>query len=50
MVVKTSPSKHFEIGRELRRRIMLAFEREGINSPMTQQLLNMAKRGEGIKG
>jgi small conductance mechanosensitive channel len=50
LMVKTSPSKHFEIGRELRRRIKLAFEREGIRSPMTQQQLSMAKRGEGSKG
>ncbi len=41
LIVKTSPTKHFEIGRELRRRIKLAFEREGIKAPMPQQQLVM---------
>ncbi len=34
LMVKTTPTKHFEIGRELRRRIKLAFEREGIKAPL----------------
>jgi small conductance mechanosensitive channel len=50
LMVKTSPSKHVEIGRELRRRIKLAFEREGIKAPMPQQQLLLANPGEGIKG
>jgi moderate conductance mechanosensitive channel len=42
LMVKTSPTKHFEIGRELRRRIKYAFEREGIKAPMPQQQLILA--------
>ncbi len=42
LMVKTSPTKHFEIGRELRRRIKFAFEREGIKAPMPQQQLILA--------
>jgi small conductance mechanosensitive channel len=39
LMVKTLPAKHFEIGRELRRRIKLAFERENIKAPLPQQQL-----------
>jgi small conductance mechanosensitive channel len=39
LMVKTSPTKHFEIGRELRRRIKLAFERAGIKVPNSHQQL-----------
>jgi moderate conductance mechanosensitive channel len=39
LMLKTSPTKHFEIGRELRRRIKFAFERAGIKAPMPQQQL-----------
>jgi small-conductance mechanosensitive channel len=42
LMVKTSPTKHFDIGRELRRRIKFAFEREGIKAPMPQQQLILA--------
>jgi moderate conductance mechanosensitive channel len=42
LMVKTSPTKHYEIGRELRRRIKFAFEREGIKAPMPQQQLILA--------
>jgi moderate conductance mechanosensitive channel len=42
VMVKTSPTKHFDIGRELRRRIKFAFEREGIKAPMPQQQLILA--------
>jgi moderate conductance mechanosensitive channel len=42
LMVKTSATKHFEIGRELRRRIKFAFEREGIKAPMPQQQLILA--------
>jgi small-conductance mechanosensitive channel len=42
LMVKTSPTKHYELGRELRRRIKFAFEREGIKAPMPQQQLILA--------
>lgn len=41
MFVKTAPGKHFETGRELRRRIKMAFEREGIRTPLAKQQLLM---------
>jgi moderate conductance mechanosensitive channel len=46
LIVKTSPAKNLEIGRELRRRIKLAFEREGIKAPMPQQQLVMTNPTE----
>ncbi|MCI0664247.1 MAG: mechanosensitive ion channel family protein [Acidobacteria bacterium] len=46
LMIKTPPAKHFEIGRELRRRIKLAFEREGIKAPMPQQQLVMTNAPE----
>ena len=49
LMLKTSPAKHFEIGRELRRRIKLAFEREGIKSPMPQQQLILSNPPGGSK-
>jgi len=45
-MIKTPPAKHIEIGRELRRRIKLAFEREGIKAPMPQQQLVMTNAPE----
>jgi small conductance mechanosensitive channel len=46
LMIKTPPAKHFEIGRELRRRIKLAFEREGIKAPLPQQQLVMTNPPE----
>jgi len=43
MFVKTAPGKHFETGRELRRRIKLAFDREGIRTPLAKQQLLMTE-------
>jgi moderate conductance mechanosensitive channel len=55
LMVKTSPARHFDLGRELRRRIKLAFEREGIRAPLPQQQLILSspiEKGqiEGAKG
>jgi small-conductance mechanosensitive channel len=50
LMVKTSPTKHFDIGRELRRRIKFAFEREGIKAPMPQQQLILANPLDAGKG
>jgi moderate conductance mechanosensitive channel len=50
LMVKTSPTKHYELGRELRRRIKFAFEREGIKAPMPQQQLILANPLDAGKG
>jgi moderate conductance mechanosensitive channel len=50
LMIKTTPAKHLELGRELRRRIKLAFEREGIKAPMPQQQLVMANPPEKDEG
>ena len=39
LVVKTAPAQQADIGRELRRRIKLAFDRAGIKAPSGQQQL-----------
>jgi small-conductance mechanosensitive channel len=39
LVVKTAPARQTEIGRELRRRIKLAFDREGIKAPSGRQII-----------
>jgi small conductance mechanosensitive channel len=33
LLAKTAPNKQTEVGRELRRRVKLAFDQEGIKSP-----------------
>jgi small conductance mechanosensitive channel len=45
LTAKTAPNKQADVARELRRRIKLAFEREGIKVPSTrQQLILMNER------
>jgi len=39
LILKTAPAQQAEIGRELRRRIKLAFDREGVRVPSGQQQL-----------
>jgi small conductance mechanosensitive channel len=39
LVAKTAPNKHADIGRELRRRVKLAFDQEGIKAPPPQLTL-----------
>jgi small conductance mechanosensitive channel len=54
LTVKTAPAKQAEIGRELRRRLKLAFDREGIRVPSGQQQLILAtetgRQGDGATG
>jgi small conductance mechanosensitive channel len=55
LLAKTAPNKQSDVGRELRRRIKLAFDQEGIKTPSpTQQLVLTSqpqeRRGEGVKG
>lgn len=47
MVVKTAPARHIDIGRELRRRIKLAFDREGIRVPLEpEQMMKQVFQSE----
>jgi moderate conductance mechanosensitive channel len=39
MLIKTQPTKHIQVGRELRARVKTAFEREGISMPVQQQII-----------
>jgi moderate conductance mechanosensitive channel len=39
LLAKTSANKQADVGRELRRRIKLAFDQEGIKTPAPPQLL-----------
>jgi small conductance mechanosensitive channel len=39
LLAKTAPNKQTDVGRELRRRVKLAFDQEGIKSPAQPQLL-----------
>lgn len=41
MMVKTAPARQFDIGRELRRRIKLAYEQHGVKTPLAKQQLLM---------
>lgn len=43
IVVKTAPARHFEIARELRRRIKQAFDAAGIRVPPTMRLAEMVR-------
>ena len=44
LMVKTTPTMQFEIARELRRRIKLAFDREGIKTPSARQQLVITRK------
>jgi small conductance mechanosensitive channel len=48
LVVKTRPSEQFRVSRELRRRIKMAFDREGIEIPFPQQ--TVWHRGVAVTG
>jgi small conductance mechanosensitive channel len=39
LLAKTAPNKQTDVGRELRRRVKLAFDQEGIKTPVQPQLL-----------
>jgi small conductance mechanosensitive channel len=49
LTAKTAANRQNEVARELRRRLRLAFEREGIKAPSTQQQLVLARRSEEKK-
>lgn len=38
-LTKTAPGQQWDVAREFRRRVLLAFRREGINMPMTQRII-----------
>jgi small conductance mechanosensitive channel len=46
--IKTLPHKNFEVGRELRRRLKTAFDREGIEIPFPQRVMHVVT-AEGKK-
>jgi small conductance mechanosensitive channel len=55
LLAKTTPGKQADVGRELRRRVKLAFDEQGIKTPSpTQQLVltsqSEERRIEGVKG
>src|SRR5215510_8649345 len=55
LLAKTAPNKQADVGRELRRRVKLAFDQEGIHSPSSTQQLVLAssieeKMGERDRG
>ena len=39
--IKTLPHKNFDVGRELRRRLKMAFDREGIEIPFPQRVMHV---------
>lgn len=49
LIVKTAPNKQFEIGRELRRRVKLAFDREEIKIPSLAQQLVLSESIDSIR-
>lgn len=50
LLAKTAVNKQAEVGRELRRRIKLAFDEEGIKTPMPTQQLVLASQPQERKG
>ncbi len=51
LLVKTAANKHADVGRELRRLIKLAFDKEGIKTPTAQQQLVLTSSvEERVKG
>ncbi len=48
MTAKTAPGKHVEVTRELRRRVILAFDEKGIRLPQNREfILTSRSRGQG---
>ena len=43
MLVKTAPSRHIDVARELRRRIKAAFDQAGIQAPPLIRLADVLK-------
>jgi small conductance mechanosensitive channel len=48
LTMKTAPAKHGEILRELRRRLKLTFEREGIKVPTGKQEFTLVSQPEQL--
>jgi len=50
LLAKTAANKQADVGRELRRRVKLAFDHEGIKTPSPAQQLVLTPPTEGVKG
>jgi small conductance mechanosensitive channel len=48
LVAKTAPNKQNEVARELRRRLRLAFEKEGIRTPNSRQQFVLVNQGKPV--
>jgi small conductance mechanosensitive channel len=48
-LVRTAPLAQWEVGRELNRRVLLRFGREGVEIPFPQRKVWLEKEGEGLQ-
>ena len=50
MVIKTEPARQWAVNRELRARLLVAFEREGIEIPLPQRVMRVRPEGREVLG